>query len=104
MTVRDIEALVKAIDPAARHYASTDDHEDAYTIWYELRMLPFMGDGKHMGGIAFHIDRFTRFEADAMASAIYAGLEARDDVAFEYLVDYESDTGYIHHIFSCQGV
>ena len=34
---------------------------------------------------------------------IRAALEGQDDIAVEYLVDYE-DTGYIHHIFVCEGV
>ena len=29
---------------------------------------------------------------------------AQDDIAVEYLVDYERDTGYIHHIYVCEAV
>lgn len=104
MTLDDIKALVVAVDPNAGHYESAYQGSPAYTVWFEVRALPDMGDNAHQGAIAFQIDRFTKTEGDAIASALFAALEADDRVAFSYAVDFEPDTRYIHHIFDCQGV
>lgn len=104
MTLGDIREMVAAIDPTSGHYESEHRDGDPYTVWHEKRTLPFMGDGAHEGGIKFQIDRFTKAENDSIAAGLYAALEARDNVAFEYLTDYEPDTGYIHHIFDCEGI
>ena len=39
-----------------------------------------------------------------MAASLLAALEECDDIAVEYLVDYERDSGYIHHIYVCEAV
>ena len=104
MTTADIQALVVAVDPNAAHYESAHRDGEPYTVWQAKRTLSFMGDGKHLGAMKFQIDRFTKTENDPIAASLYAVLEARDDVAFEYLTDYEPDTGYIHHIFDCEGI
>ena len=49
------------------------------------------------------MDRFTKIEDEETALALKALLEAQDDIAVDYLVDYERDTGYIHHIYDCEG-
>ena len=104
MTLDDIKALVVRVDPNAGHYESAYQGSPAYTVWFEVRALPDMGDSEHGGAVAFQIDRFTKAEGDAIAAALFAALEADDRVAFSYAVDYEPDTRYIHHIFDCQGV
>lgn len=104
MTLEDIKNLVIAVDPDAGHYESAYRGTDAYTEWREKGTLPIMGDNRHAGGWRFQIDRFTKAEGDAIAAAIMIALEDRDDVAFEYIPDYEPDTGYIHHIYDCEGI
>lgn len=104
MTLNEIQSLVVSVDPQAGHYESDHREGEPYTVWREKRTLPFLGDGEHMGGLKFQIDRFTKTENDPIAASLYAVLETRDDVAFEYLTDYEPDTGYIHHIFDCEGI
>ena len=104
MTLDEIQAFMVSVDPTAGHYESAHRDGEAYTVWREKRALDFMGDGMHMGGIKFQIDRFAKLEGDFIAASLYAALEARDDIAFEYLTDYEPDTGYIHHIFDCEGI
>ena len=104
MTLHDIQALVVSVDPGARHYESDHRHGQAYTVWWEKRTLPLMADGRHMGGIKFQISRYAKLEGDAIAAALYSALEERPDISFEYLTDYEPETGYIHHIFDCEGI
>lgn len=105
MTVHEIRSLLVSVDPNVRRY----EHDgagtgDAYTVWYETGRPGFYGDGTEEGSIRFQVDRFTRDEEDPTAAALLAALEGEDDIAVDYLVDYERDTGYIHHIFSCEAV
>lgn len=104
MTLEDIRELVAAIDPTAARYESAKKNSEAYTVWNETRMLDLMREDRHEPAWAFQIHYFTKRENDPMADKIFEALEDDPRVAFEYLTDYEPDTGYIHHIFSCQGV
>lgn len=104
MTLSEIQALVVSVDPNAGHYESAYRDVEAYTVWFEARTLDLMGDNQHVGGIRFQIDRYTKTEGDTIAEAFEQALEARDDVAFMHITSFETDTGYIHHIFDCEGV
>lgn len=104
MTLDEIRAVVIAVDPNAAHYESAYQGGAAYTVWRELRALPFLADGEHQGAISFQIDRYTKTENDAVAAAFFAALDANVRVAFEYTVDFEPETRYIHHIFDCEGI
>lgn len=103
MTTSDIKTMLVAADSTIERYESSRTGSEAYTVWRELGDGAFMADGQHQGVIRFQVDRFTKTEDDTVAAAIYTALEARDDVSFEYIVDYENDTGYIHHIYDCEG-
>ena len=105
MTVQEIKDLLLSVDPDVQRY----DHDragsgDAYTVWQELRPLGLYGDGQEEGTIRFQVDRFTKNEDEGTALALKAALESQDDIAVDYLVDYERDTGYIHHIYVCEAV
>jgi len=47
-----------------------------------------------------YVDRFTKKDKDPIVDAIWDKLNAAR-IPFEYERDYEPDTGYIHHIFTC---
>lgn len=105
MTASEIKKLLTDVDPDAQRY----EHDgagtaDAYTVWRELRPVGLYGDGQEEGSIRFQVDRFTKEEDEETAAQILTALEGQDDIAVEYLVDYERDTGFIHHIFVCEGV
>lgn len=102
MTVREVQALVARADPEARHYTSTKDGND-FTVWREYQRIGISKDDVSGGGWKFQIDRYTKEEFDATADTIEKVLTNEPGVAFGYLVDYEEDTGYIHHIFDCEG-
>lgn len=104
MTLNDIQALVVSVDPDCGHYESAHAESEAYTVWREYRRLPMdADDGYAEEGWHFQVDRFTKAEGDAIAAALLAALEADERVAVDYQVDYERDSGYIHHIFDCEG-
>lgn len=102
MTLQDVQALLVGVDPTIEHYESTRKNADAYAVWYE-----FQRTGLHAGnllpekGWRFQVDYFTRLEYDPLAAQYETALESCPAIAYEYLVDYEPDTGYIHHIFDC---
>lgn len=105
MTVSEIKTLLVSVDPNVQRY----DHDgagqaEAYTVWYELQPLDLYGDGREQGTIRFQVDRFTKTEDEPLAAALRDTLEAQDDIAVDYLVDYERDTGYIHHIYVCEAI
>ena len=104
MTVSDIQNFVVAIDPNADHYESEYREGASYTVWYEQGPAEEnVGDGEYMGGIKFTIARITRVENDAIAAALYAALDASDTIAFQYKLDFDPESGFILHIFNCEG-
>lgn len=103
MKLEIMAGLISAVDPAARHYDNPHDGTD-YTVWREYQRLGAARDDRHGYGWKFQIDRYTKQEFDTTAKELEKMLIHTPGVAYEYLVDYEQDTGYIHHIFDCEGV
>lgn len=102
MTLSDIRTLVVSVDPVARHYFSTETDSD-YTYWEETQRLPFVADDAHDEGWRFYVHRFTKDEFDPIARLLFETMDADPRVAVTYRTDYEPNTGYIHHIFECEG-
>ena len=103
MTLAEIKDMIVACDPNAGHYESAYRGASAYTVWQETRELAIMADDLHQGGWAFQIDRYTKNEDDAIAYGIRAALDGDERIAYSHLVDFEPETGYIHHIYDCEG-
>lgn len=102
MTISEIKTLLISCDPNVQRYEHDQTGSNAYTVWHEYGRPGLYGDGQEHG-IRFQVDRFTRDEDDAIAGSLLAALEGADDIAVDYRVDYERDTGYIHHIYDCEG-
>lgn len=102
MTLGEIQELVTRADVNAGHYESASRDGSAYTVWREFRRLNLMRDDEHDEGWRFQIDRFTKREDDPVVDALFRVLDGDDRIAYEYLVDYEHDTRWIHHIFDCE--
>lgn len=103
MTLEEIRELVVSVDPEAAHYESARCGSAAYTVWREIRLLDLMAEDVHQEGWSFQIDYYTKQENDPMAQAFRNTLDDDPRVAYAYLPDYEQDSGYIHHIFDCEG-
>lgn len=103
MTLSEIKALILSADATAEHYESSRTGSDSYTVWREVRRLAATADDRHIEGWAFQVDRFTRDEFDATAEALFEALDGSDRVAVYHAVDFERDSGYIHHIYDCEG-
>ena len=105
MTRDEIRALLVTADPNIKHYFSMASG-DAYSYWEETQRLPFMGDDCHDAADQawkFYVHRFTKTENDIIAQTIFDTLDADPRTAVRYSVTYENDTGYIHHIYECEG-
>lgn len=103
MTVKDIEALVGSVDPQSRHYYNPHDGTN-YTRWMEYKQIGEAADDTYGTGWKFQIDRYTKQEYDPIAADLEKALKEKVGVAYRYMVDFEQDSGYIHHIFDCEGV
>ena len=103
MTLDEIRALVVSVDPSAGHYESAHRPGHSYTVWQEIQRSGLRADnGMPCKSWRFQIDRYTRREDDPVPGRLEAALDADPRVAYSYLVDYEPDTQYIHHIFDCE--
>lgn len=103
MTKEEIRQKLVAIDAGVKHYFTAGTGKN-YTYWEETRRLPFTRDNEHEEAWAFTVHRFTKDEYDDTADRIFETLDRDDRIAVSHTVDYEPDTGYIHHIFDCEAV
>lgn len=101
MKLQEIRAMVAGVDPKARHYVATAEDEE-FTRWQEYEYIGNPADDEYGDGWKFQIDRFTKTEFDEVAEAIKEALKKTPGLAFAYMVEYEQDSGYIHHIFDCE--
>ena len=104
MTLPEIKALILSADATAERYESSHTGSDSYTVWRGVHRLAVAADNRHIEGWAFQVDRFTRDEFDPVAEALFAVLDGSDRVAVYHEIDYERDSGYIHHIYDCEGI
>ena len=106
MTLNEIKALLVTADPNIKHYFSMHGSEEPYSYWEETNMLPFTGDDRHAIGDQawrFYVHRFTKTEGDAIAGAIFAALDGDPRTTVRWVTDFDRDSGFIHHIFECEG-
>lgn len=102
MTLADFYAILKTADPSATRYFSAQSGN--YTVFQEYGASHLPGGNRyHARKWNIQVDRFTKIPDDPVADAITAALD-RDGIAFRYLVDFELDTKYIHHIWDCEVV
>lgn len=104
MTLSEIKALLMDAIPTetVTHYFSTATTKD-YTYWEETRRLPLTADDGHDEAWRFYVHRYTKRENDPVAARLYAALDADPRVAVAWTTDYDPASGYIHHIFECEG-
>ena len=102
MTLQEIRTLLAGVDPEIRHYYSEGTGAD-YTYWEETRRLPFMADDRYAEEAwRFYVHRYTRSGTDQIANALFDALDQDPRVAVSYSIDYDPQSGYIHHIYECE--
>lgn len=105
MTLTEIkDLLVSAVgNEPLTHYFSMDPGHD-YTYWEETQRLNLTADDVHEEAWRFYVHRFTHQEFDPVAMSLFSALDADPRVSVRHTVDYELKTGYIHHVFRCEGI
>ena len=104
MTLSNIQTLLATVDSGIRHYFSAGTGS-AYSYWEETQRLNLPTDDSHQAheGWRFYVHRFTKESGDATAAALFKALDEDAGIAVTWTIDFENDTGYIHHIFECEG-
>ena len=101
MTLDDFKELILTADPNAKRYANT--RRPNYTVWAEYDTNNLRGDDKAIESVPkVQIDRFTKIENDPIVAAITGMLNANDIAYAGPLTVVEPETGYIHHIWTCE--
>lgn len=106
MTLSEIQSTLAGIDPGIKHYFSAAGG-DAYSYWEETQRLPFTADDRHDPADAawrFYVHRYTKTEYDPVATALFTALDESTGIAVRWTVDFEPETGYIHHILECEAI
>lgn len=101
MTLDDLKNLLLTVTPNTYHYAAFEK-PDQYIVWAEYGANPLSADSRYPEkAFKLQVDYFTKMEFDPNVAKIEAVLDT-DEISYDCLVDYEDDTGYIHHIWDCE--
>jgi hypothetical protein len=101
MTLLEFRDLLLTIGVSVYHYSAHQDQGN-YIVWAEYGDKAMTADNRREErALCVQVDLFTKIEFDPTVDEINSALN-RDDISFEYLCDYEQDTGYIHHIWDCE--
>jgi hypothetical protein len=106
MTQSEIKALLVSADPDIKHYFSMHNSEEPYSYWEETQQIgPVQDDLHDVADQAwrFYVHRYTRTEGDPVAGAIFETLDQDPRTTVIWRTDFDRDSGYIHHIFECEG-
>lgn len=94
-----IKAVLLQADPDITKYDGNGGEN--YTTWTPGGIDREMSDDEGDDQVQrVYVDRFTKIDKDPIAQAIEDKLNTAG-IPFEYEQDYEPDTKYIHHIFTC---
>lgn len=103
MTLAEIQTLLVGADPDIKHYFSMKRGK-AYSYWEETQRLATMADDHHADDAwRFYVHRYTKEEYDEIASHLFRVLDDHPGISVIHTVDYDPDSGYIHHIYECEG-
>lgn len=105
MTLTEIKELLVTVDPKIKHYFSMEKAR-RYSYWEETRRLPHVADDGHPSneeGWRFYVHLFTTAQEDPMAAAFHRTLDGDPRTTVIWTVDHDAESGYIHHIFECEG-
>lgn len=100
MKLDDLKNALLTVTPNTYHYEAFQK-PDQYIVWAEYGTKNLSADSRFGEKIfRVQVDYFTKTEFDPNVEKIEAVLDT-DEISFDYLVDHEEDTGYIHHIWDC---
>lgn len=104
MTVQEIAYVILQADKDAKHYKHSMDGSN-FTVWMEYERIGLMADDEYAEpGWKFEIDRYTVDEFDPIVNELERVLTEAPGVTWTHRVMYDIDTGYIRHVFDCEGI
>lgn len=107
MTLQQLKTLLLTIGPPVHHYFVSGQTGN-YIIWAEdgPGSALYAEDRMDRHAIQGTIDYYTKIEYDPVTGQIEDALNGSDVSWYPGPVQYETDTGYIHHeyIFEIDGV
>jgi hypothetical protein len=86
-----------AVTDQVSHYERLNG--DRYFVWQEDKRDDFLADGRHTEkAVTGTTDLFTKTEFDPWVEAFEKALDAADGILwYQNSVQYEEETGFIHH-------
>ena len=103
MTLTEFYNLIKAVDSDISAYSGSGTGN--YTVYHPYEIGGLRADGRIVESrLKVQVDRYTRLDSDPIVESLGAALESTDDISFRHLIEFEPDTGYIHHIWDCEVV
>ncbi len=98
MTLLELRDLLLTLNLPVYHYHA-HQQPDEYIVWAEYGTDDQIADNKNTEtAYRVQVDYFTKTEFDPNVDKINDLLDT-DESRFRHPVDYEPDTGYIHHIW-----
>lgn len=103
MMLDEFAALLITADPGATKWKGAGTGN--YTVYHPYEIGGLRADGRIVESrLKVQVDRYTRLDLDPIVESLGAAFESTDDIACRHLVEFEPDTGYIHHIWDCEVV
>lgn len=91
--------VILSADADAKKYKH--DETGNYTTWTPKQRVTLWSDGEIEDEYwPVEVERFTRLDPDPIVAAIETKLNEAG-IAFAYQVDYDRDTEYLQHTFTC---
>ena len=85
-----------AVTDAVSHYVRLES--DRYFVWVEDARNDLISDDAHSEtAVQGTTDLYTKIESDPWAEALEQSFDAEGIAWYKSSVQYEEDTGYIHH-------
>ncbi len=98
MNLHELKNLLLTVGPPVSHYHA-HQQPDKYIVWAEYGTDEQVADNEDAEkSFRVQVDYFTKTEFDPNVETIGSLLDTNES-KFSYLVDFETDTGYIHHIW-----
>lgn len=102
MTLQDLRDLLGTIGLPVAHYEMLNQ-PDRYIVWAEYMCSPLCADNNQAEILwKVQIDLFTKTEYDPAAESVVEELLKNEVAIIDRSTTYETDTGYIHHIYDVE--
>lgn len=100
MTLHDFKELLLTVTPNVYHLEAVKT--DEYLVYHQTGVKTLRGgDSVSEQGIRVAVDFFTKNEKSETPERLFKVLSENVFVT-DYITDYEHDTKYLHHAYTCE--